>query len=149
MNNQRISSRTHLDERFADFGTVRRFTPPVYGWIRAIREALGMSTVQFARRMNIKQSTATGIEQSEAKGKIELHTLRRAAQALDCTLVYALVPNKPLETMVHDRARAIVLRQLAPIEHSMALEDQRVPITERQVEDMIRNLEPRKLWDGE
>jgi predicted DNA-binding mobile mystery protein A len=149
MDNHPIASRTQLDARFKDLGTVRRFTPPVHGWIRAIREALGMSTVQFARRMSIKQPTATRIEQSEAKGKIELDTLRRAAQALDCTLVYALVPNKPLEKMVHDRARTIVLNQLAPIEHSMALEDQRVPVTERQVEDLIRDLEARKLWDGE
>lgn len=143
------TSRTRLDDRFKDFGPVRRFTPPVHGWIRAIREALGMSSVQLARRMNIKQSTAFRIEQSEARGKIEIDTLRRAAQALDCTLIYALVPNKPLEKIVHERARAVVLKQLAPIEHSMALEDQRVDLTEGQVEDMIRDLGPRKLWDGE
>jgi predicted DNA-binding mobile mystery protein A len=145
----RHTSRTRLDDRFKDFGPVGRFTPPGHGWIRAIREALGMSSVQLAQRMKIKQSTAFRIEQSEARGKIEIDTLRRAAQALDCTLIYALVPNKPLEEMVHDRAHAIVMKQLAPIEHSMALEDQRVELTEGQVEDMIHDLRPRKLWDGE
>jgi hypothetical protein len=60
-----------------------------------------------------------------------------------------IVPNKPLETIVHDRAREIVMKQLAPIEHSMALEDQRAKVSVRQVEEMIRDLEPRRLWDGE
>jgi predicted DNA-binding mobile mystery protein A len=143
------TSRDRLDERFAKIGEIQRFTPPVRGWIRAIREALGMSSVQFAHRMGIKQPTALGIEQSEAKGNIQLDTLRRAAEALDCALVYMLVPNKPLRSIVHERARDIVMKQLAPIEHSMALENQRVKISARLVDDLIRDLEPRRLWDGE
>ncbi len=135
--------------RLKEFGPAQRYAPPVHGWIRAIREALGMSTAQFARRMNIKQPTATRIEQSEVRGTIQLETMRRAAQALDCTLVYALVPNRPLTDVVRERARNAVRKQLAPIEHSMALEDQSVIITERQIEDMMRDLEPRKLWDGD
>src|SRR5258707_11364853 len=119
-------SRTHLDNRFKDIGPLTRFATPVRGWIRAIREGLGMSSAQFARRLGVRQPSVVALEQSEAKGTIELATLRRAAAALDCTLVYALVPNKPLETMVRDRARAFARRRLEPVEHSMLLENQRV-----------------------
>src|SRR5271167_4387486 len=98
-------SRAHLDERFQELGPVKRYTSPVRGWIKAIREALGMSTAQLAKRLGVRQPSVVAIEQSEAKGTIELATLRRVAEALGCTLVYAFVPNKPLETMVRERAR--------------------------------------------
>src|SRR5271169_3043122 len=119
-------SRAHLDERFQELGPVTRYTSPVRGWIKAIREALGMSTAQLAKRLGVKQPSVVAIEQSEAKGTIELATLRRVAEALDCTLVYALVPKKPLEAIVRDRARTFARRRRGPVEHSMLLEDQKV-----------------------
>src|ERR1700689_623852 len=98
-------ARSQLDQRFRRLGSPKRYTPPVRGWIKAIREALGMSTAQLARRLKIKQPSVVDLEKSEAKGSIELATLRRVAEALDCTLVYALVPNQPLEAIIRDRAR--------------------------------------------
>jgi len=53
-------------------------------------------------------------------------TLRRVAEALDCRLVYALVPNQPLETTIRERAGAFVRRRRQPVEHTMLLEDQEV-----------------------
>src|ERR1700689_4095382 len=96
-------SRANLDERFKELGAVRRYATPVRGWTKAVREALGMTTAQLAKRLGVKQPSVVALEQSEAKGTIELATLRRVAEALDCTLVYALVPNKPLETTLRDR----------------------------------------------
>lgn len=108
-----------------------------------------MSSEQLAKRLGIRQPSVIALEQSEAKGTIELATLRRAAAALDCTLVYALVPNKPLETMVRDRARAVAKRRRQPIEHSMMLEDQAVSAeeSEAQLDAFIREMNPRRLWD--
>src|SRR5882724_4913718 len=119
-------SRSNLDKRIKHFGEVRRYAPPVRGWIKAVREALGMTTAQLAKRLNVKQPTVVRLQQSEAKGTIELATLRRVAAALDCTLVYALVPNRPLEKMVRDQARLFARRRRAPVEHSMLLEGQKV-----------------------
>ena len=67
----------------------------------------------------------------------------------DCTLVYALAPNKPLETMVRDRARKIARRRMEPIEHSMRLEDQGLPTTdvEARVDAYMRDVDLSKLWD--
>src|SRR5271155_2214754 len=90
-------SRAQLDSRFKELASGKGYAPPVRGWIRAIREALGMSMEQLAERLKIKQPSLVALEQSEAKGSIELATLRRVAEALDCTLIYALVPHKPLE----------------------------------------------------
>jgi predicted DNA-binding mobile mystery protein A len=131
-------------------GPASRFAPPVRGWIRALREGLGMSSAQLAKRLEIKQPSVVALEQSEARGTIQLATLRRVAEALDCTLVYTLVPNKPLETMVRDRARVLARNRLGPIAHSMQLEDQKVGAqeSEAQLDDLVRGMNPRRLWDA-
>lgn len=142
-------SRAHLDERLKDFGQVSRYTPPVKGWIKAIREALGMTAEQLARRLKVKQPAVIQMEQSEAKGSIELATLRRVAEALDCTLVYAFVPKKSLEETVRARARNFIRRRRAPVEHSMVLEDQKVQgkAEEDRVGEVLRDTSPSKFWE--
>jgi predicted DNA-binding mobile mystery protein A len=142
-------SRSQLDKRFAELAAVKRYAPPVRGWIKAIREALGMSTAQLAKRLKIKQPSLVALEQSEARGTIELATLRRVAEALDCTLVYALVPNKPLETMVRDKARAFTRKRREHVEHSMLLENQKVTAkgAEARLDEILRETNPRLFWD--
>jgi predicted DNA-binding mobile mystery protein A len=142
-------SRANLDERFQEFGTIRRYTAPVRGWTKAVREALGMTTAQLAKRLGVKQPSVVAMEQSEVKGTIELATLRRVAEALDCTFVYALVPKKPLEAMVRERARLFSRRRSGPVEHSMLLEDQAVPgkDTEKRLDEIVRATNPRLFWD--
>jgi len=143
-------SRAHLDRRFNEIGAAPRFTAPVSGWIRALRESLGMSAAQLGKRLGITQPSIVAMEQSEARGTIELATLRRTAAALDCTLVYALIPNKPLETIVRDRARLVARRGLSPIEHSMMLEDQAVSgqdAAAAQINEFIQEINPTRLWD--
>lgn len=142
-------SRARLDERLTQFGPAERYRPPNRGWIRAIREALGMSTAQLAKRLGVRQPSIVDLERSEEKGSIALATLRRVAEALDCTLVYALVPNQPLETTIRARALSLLRRRRRPIEHTMLLEAQDVggPVTERQVDDIIRETSPRRFWD--
>src|SRR5947209_5833916 len=92
--------------------------------------------------LGIKQPSAVALEQSEVKGSIELATLRRVADALDCTLVYAFVPKKPLEETV--RARNFLRRRRAPVEHSMLLEDQKVQgkAEEERLEEALRETSP-------
>lgn len=67
---------------------------PSGGWIRAVRTSLGMSVRQMAERMDITQQSAARLEKNEADDVIKLKSLRKAAEALDCRLVYALVPNE-------------------------------------------------------
>ena len=141
-------SRSHLDKRFQGWGAVNQYNTPVHGWIKAIREALGMTTAQLARRIGVKQPSIVSFEQSEEKGSIELATLRRVAEALNCTLVYTLVPNKPLDTMVRERARAFVRKRRQPVEHSMLLEDQQVDKSAKaDLDEVIRETNPRLFWD--
>lgn len=144
----RTRARSRLDERLAPLRTVE-LTPPPKGWLKAIREALGMTGQQFAARLGIKPPSVIDLEKSEALGTIQLKTLSRAADALGCKLVYALVPKAPLQETVDARARKIALRALRRVAHSMKLEDQAVADSdlERQVENYIRlHIKDRDLW---
>jgi predicted DNA-binding mobile mystery protein A len=141
----RASARKNLDKRLNSIMNTDEFSRPPRGWIRAIREALGMTSAQLAARLGIAQPSAIGLEKAEASKAITLGSLERAARALDCTLVYVLVPRKPLETLVQERARAAAQRRIRTIGHSMGLEGQRVAedAERTQVERLAQ-----KLLDG-
>lgn len=142
-------SRQRLDERLQQFSQIARYEVPARGWIKAIRESLGMTTAQLAKRLGIKQPSVVAIEQSETRGTIELATLRRVAEALDCRVVYALVPRATLELAVRDRARALARRRRTAVEHSMLLEDQKVDERdfEARLDEIVRDTNPRLFWD--
>jgi predicted DNA-binding mobile mystery protein A len=117
--------RKHLDQRL---GQLRPVAPlvarPETGWIRSIRQSLGMTAAQLAQRMGVSQPRIIALERAEATGAVELKTLQRAAEALNCRLVYAFVPNEPLEQVVRKRAHAVAVARLAGVEHAMRLENQ-------------------------
>ena len=143
-------ARRHLDARVNKQTSVERLTRPPRGWIKALREALGMSTAQLARRMKISQPGVVMLEQSEALGTIKLETLQRAATAINCQLVYALVPNESLETMVRERVHLIARQHLGTVEHSMRLENQQVEdrtAREQHLDAVAGQIDARNLWD--
>jgi len=145
--------RQHLDQRLSSVSDEilsTRLARPQKGWIRAIREALGMSSAQLARRVGVKQSVLYNIETSEIAGTAKLQTLQRVAAALNCHLVYALVPNEPLETMVRNRVREVIGQHLGAVEHSMRLEDQAIDdrrVRDRQLDLLKSEIDMRRLWD--
>lgn len=148
-NSARSRARQRLDERLLALKPEDRFQPPPRGWLRAIRDALGMTGVQFARRLGVSPQSADALEKSEASGTIQLRTLRRAAEALDCRLVYALVPNTSLEGAVSERAGKIARRDLGRVAQTMALEAQGTGDSDLQarIEAYIRDtLTERDLW---
>jgi predicted DNA-binding mobile mystery protein A len=146
----RRRARERLDERLVALKAEEKLTVPPKGWVRAIRDALGMTGVQFAKRLGIRPQSVEGLETSEANGSIQLKTLRRAAEVLDCTLVYALVPNTSLEDAVRTRARKIAMRDLGRVAHTMKLEAQETDDAnlEARIDAYIRNvLRERDLWN--
>lgn len=142
-------ARETLDERLAVWRSAAKTSPqPPRGWIRAIREALGMSVTDFARRMGVSRQRASQIELAEVDGSITLGTLRRAAEALDCTLVYAVVPNESLDQLVHERAKSLAERDVGRVHQTMLLEDQGSPEDEKRlVSELAEDLQDsRRLW---
>ena len=142
-------ARRRLDERLKTFAGLG--APPPMGWVRALRDALGLTGAQLARRLGIRPASLSELEKNEAKGAITLATLRRAAEALDCTFVYALVPRQSLEAMVKEAAKSAAEKELAASFHTMALEgqdlraaDKREIVEERATE--IAKAGGKRLW---
>ena len=126
---------------------------PAKGWILSIRNALGMSSYQLAKRLGVSQMTVIDWEQREAKGTITLQSLKKVADALQCDLVYALVPRKPLGKILEDRAIQRAEASVEQIRHSMALENQETSSTykKRAMKETARQLleeKPKRLWDS-
>jgi predicted DNA-binding mobile mystery protein A len=142
-----VRSRELLDAHFAEWQQLRALARPPRGWVRAVREALGMSAAALASRMGITAGAVTRLEQSEAADRVRLDTLRRAADALGCDLVYLLVPRRPLTAVVRDRARELARWQAAAVEQTMRLEDQATGDTS-ELENQLtgRLLERGGLW---
>lgn len=108
-----------------------------------------MSAKDLADRLGVSQQTIPDIERSEQRGTIKLETLRRAADALECDLVYQFVPRDSLDRLVMEQARLKATEHLASIAHHSRLEDQSVTAEEAdaQIEELAAQLVDRRgLW---
>lgn len=137
-----------LSNRLAE---VRVHDRPRHGWIHALRTSLGMTSRQLASRIGIKQQTLSRLEAREVDDSVTLKTLRKAAEALGCRLVYTFVPQRgTLEDLVRQQALQKAKEIFTSVDHSMALEDQRVDADKEVVaqlaEDLARQLNS-SLWD--
>lgn len=114
-----------LDRSLESFRAARGVHRPQNGWIRAIREAVGVSAGELGRALGVSRQLPLQFEKAEAEGSITLKSLRNVANALDCDLVYALVPRAgTMQDLIENRARAQARKRVLGVEHSMALEDQ-------------------------
>ena len=122
---QRKLQRQIVDAKIEKFSSSNG-SRPASGWLKAVRESLGMTTLQLATRLGSSASSVTQLEERERKKTVTLETLERAANALGCDLVYSIVPRsaKSLEDLVHERALANAHETLRRAEHTMRLEAQ-------------------------
>lgn len=118
-----------LDQQIAPLHAARAAARrPVHGWLRAIRESTALTQAALAAKLGLTRQSYAALETSEARGSISLSSLQRAAEAMDCELVYFVVPRAAVAHSFtalaahHDPDRA----HLLATEHSMALEGQAV-----------------------
>jgi len=153
-NSRRLNrQRAQLDAKLAELRPfVDLAAPPRGGWLKSLRESLGMTAAQMAKRTGISKQSVRAIETNEVKRTASLRSLDRAARALGCTLTYAIVPQRSLEELVETRAHEVARRKLGRVGHSMALEAQRPPsgLTDLQVTELAKEIKDelsRELWD--
>jgi predicted DNA-binding mobile mystery protein A len=138
-------ARRELDRKFGttDLEPIR--ARPRSGWIRAIREALGMSQGVLARRIGISPAAVSNLEHAELHGGITVSKLEEVAAALNCTLVYALIPRSTLEQTVLDQARSVAVETFRYAARTMELEDQGISgirqraAIERHAQELVRS----------
>lgn len=150
--NKKKLIREQMETTLAKLNILRKVNPPVKGWIRAIRNALGMSSRQLAIRMGVAQQSVSRIEKDELSGSVTIKTMRKTAEALDCIFVYAFVPRHSLNKTLHSQAMIYAKGQLNQVSQTMALEAQSLSPSENQVmlENMVEKIvsqPPANLWE--
>lgn len=122
-----ISQRTLIEKKLRPWIALRADIAPRSGWIKAVRGALGMNTRQLGDRVGVEQSNITRLEAREPRGNVTLERLAKAAKAMHCKLIYAVVPDdrySDLEAIIDERARDLAQQLVRRTEHSMRLEKQ-------------------------
>lgn len=152
-NTFKLQAIRQLDEKLAHIKMLKpALHRPKSGWIAAIRKTLGMSRRQLAERMGVAVSRISKLESSEVSGATTLQSLERAADAMGCELVYALVPRQSLREYVEQQARKVAEQRAGYVNHQMALEAQNLDkatleqYIEEDVQAMLRE-QPRSMWD--
>ncbi len=144
--------REQLQATLSGFQALRNAPIPSKGWIRAIRDALGMSARQLALRAGVTKQRVSFIERQELDGSATLKTMRKTAEALDSVFVYGFVPRTSLEQTVRRQAELVASKRLAQASHTMSLEAQSLRAKENReiLSDMTEelvNMLPKNLWD--
>ena len=142
-----------LNSKMLPFVSLQKVAPPPTGWIKAIRNAIGMSMLQLGKRLSITKQSVQDIERREKDGSISLKALREAARALDMQLIYGFVPNDgSLEELIDRKAKELATQIVQRTSNSMKLEDQEnsKQRIEKAIEEratIIKNEMPKTLWD--
>ena len=148
---QKIIIREQLDDTLSRFSTIASVNRPMKGWIRAIRDVLGMNMRQFADRLGVSKSRIPRIEQDEITGSLTLKTMNRVADKLDCIFVYGFVPRTSLDDTVRKQASIIAQKRMNRLMHTMSLEAQ--GLSSKNVKKAFNNMVeeiidlPSMLWE--
>ncbi len=90
-----------------------------------------MSQEALAERLGIAAPSLAKLEKNELRDTISIGKLADVARAMDCRLVYALVPNASLEYTVQRQAERVASTMLGYVAATMDLEDQTVEADRR------------------
>ena len=140
--------RRQLDARLTQLPPLEE---PRAGWIRTIREALGMTMAHLGTRLRISPQSVQDLEQREKLETISVAKLREAAEALECELKIVFVPRSSLESAMREQAARKAREERNRLIHTMQLEAQGEGVAE--VLDEGRAIElwltdrARRLWD--
>lgn len=142
-----------LNEKMDQLTGLQHVIVPPIGWIRAIRNGIGMSMEQLGRKLSITKQGVMDIEKREMEGAITIKAMQEIAKAMDTQFVYGFVPNAgSLEQMIETRALEIAKTIVQRTSTTMKLEDQvnskeRIEKAIKERASEIINKTPKILWD--
>jgi len=150
MMKRRKLRRTQLDQFFKDLKSLNLRAPKL-GWVKEIRESLGMSMQDLGDRMGVLKQRIERIEKDELGGKTTLETMKKTAEALNCEFIYFLVPKNTLEETLKAQAHKSAADMMNQVAKTMSLEDQGT--SKKSQKELVNNLaqemllnEDRKIW---
>ena len=147
MNSQNLLRRAYQKK----FDAIKKaaIEKPPQGWLKTIRECLGLTTTQMAKKLDVSQPRVINMEKNEKN--IKISTLENIADALNCDFVYAFVPREKINDILYNQAKKKALKILNKVNHNMGLENQ-LAKTDELLEDLIKELldgNIARIWDEE
>ena len=142
-----------LNEKMDQVNGMQHVIVPPIGWIKAIRNGIGMSMEQLGRKLSITKQGVMDIEKREMEGAITIKAMQEIAKAMDTEFVYGFVPKTgSLEQMIETRALEIAKTIVLRTSTTMKLEDQvnskeRIEKAIKERAKEIINKTPKILWD--
>ena len=145
--------RKSIDIKIGNIVNYQHVITPKGGWLRTIRESIGMTTAQLASRMGVSQPNIMALQEREVTGKVTLELLEKAARAMGCEFRYAFVPVQSLEAIVDTQAKRAAKKMLDKTNHMMKLEQQGVEKEENEhhLQELISELKEKrisKIWEA-
>lgn len=146
-------AREQLDQNIQRLQPLKNINVPLKGWIKAVRESIGMTSTQLAKRLGVSQPRVTQIEKEEINGSLTINMMRKVAEALNCNYYYSILPQEEnLETLLRIRVTQIVKKKYENVNHTMKLEAQGLDEfsmnkeIEHAVKEIMREL-PKTIWE--
>lgn len=145
--NARILQIRALDRKTSGLKSANNIVPRTSGWIKTVREAIGMTVSQLAARLRVTQPRITKMESNE--DNLKLSTMKKAAEALNCEFVYYFKPKTTFQNLVDEQAQKKAAEVLKTVNVNMALENQEIAEDEA-VKDFasdLINTKIKQIWD--
>ena len=145
MDNKKILRRSY--QKKFDLFRKAIIARPQQGWLKTIREFLGMTTTQLAKRLEISQPRIVAMEKNERNVKIS--TMERVADTLNCDFSYAFVPRENIDDIIYNQAKKKAKKILDKVNKNMGLENQ-LAKTDDLLKDIIEELldgNIARIWD--
>lgn len=136
-----------LDKKTSDLTSAKNIVPQPSGWIKTVREAIGMTVSQLAARLGVTQPRITKMESNE--DNLKLSTMKKAAEAMNCEFVYYFKPRTTFQNLVDEQAQKKAAEVLKTVNVNMALENQEIAEDEA-VKDFasdLINTKIKQIWD--
>ena len=149
------TQRLIIEKKINPWKKLRTERRPPSGWLKAIRGALGINIRQLARRCGVQHSSILRIENNEIRDKVSLESLKKVASAMDCQLVYAIIPKtgyNSLEKIIDHQADLLAKKLIKKADHTMQLEAQGISSREtksqiRKLASEIKNKMDSRIWE--
>lgn len=145
--NTRIMQIRALDKKTSSLPDVKNIVPKGNSWINTVREAIGMTAVQLAKRLGVTQPRIAKMEINEENLKV--CTMKKVAEAMNCDFVYYFKPKTTFQDIVQNQAKKKAEEILLDVNLNMALENQDIQ-TKEAIDDMTAdfiNGNTKKIWD--
>ena len=145
--NARIMQIRALDKKTSSLTDAKDIVPKGASWINAVREAIGMTAVQLAKRLGVTQPRVAKMEANEEN--LKLSTMKKVAKAMNCDFVYYFKPKSTFQNIVQTQAQKKAEEIILGVNLNMALENQSIESKEA-IDDMAEdfiNENTKRIWD--